>query len=186
MTLPTDPDARKDVPMFSGLMMYFPDALAAVAECSRIGHEQHNPGTPIFWDRSKSGDERDALLRHLLEAGTTDTDGVRHSAKVAWRALAALQKEIEDTTEPPRGGMQQFLSSPSPALPKEEEARPWVAVKRTWQGVPQVAVVREGEEDMYAPPDRTWTGSGSGLYQEFSFEAAVRVADTLNEAESGD
>ena len=33
--------------------------------------------------------------RLLIEAGTIDTDGVRHSAKVAWRALANLQKEIE-------------------------------------------------------------------------------------------
>jgi hypothetical protein len=28
--------------------------------------------------------------------GTIDNDGVRHSAKVAWRALANLQKEIEN------------------------------------------------------------------------------------------
>jgi hypothetical protein len=62
---------------------------------SRIGNEQHNPGAPLQWDRSKSGDELDALTRHLMEAGTIDTDGVRHSAKVAWRALANLQKEIE-------------------------------------------------------------------------------------------
>jgi hypothetical protein len=34
-------------------------------------------------------------MRHFLERGTIDTDGVRHSAKVAWRALAMLQKEIE-------------------------------------------------------------------------------------------
>ncbi|KAF1711076.1 hypothetical protein CSC70_03885 [Pseudoxanthomonas kalamensis DSM 18571] len=30
-----------------------------------------------------------------MQRGTVDTDGVRHSAKVAWRALALLQKEIE-------------------------------------------------------------------------------------------
>ena len=47
------------------------------------------------WDRSKSGDELDALARHLLEAGCRDTDGVLHSAKVAWRALANLEKELE-------------------------------------------------------------------------------------------
>ncbi|HEY7680676.1 MAG TPA: hypothetical protein VIC04_09190, partial [Terriglobia bacterium] len=40
-------------------------------------------------------DEADALLRHFIERGTLDTDGIRHSAKVAWRALALLQKEIE-------------------------------------------------------------------------------------------
>jgi len=34
-------------------------------------------------------------MRHFVERGTLDTDGVRHSAKVVWRALALLQKEIE-------------------------------------------------------------------------------------------
>lgn len=93
--LPTDAKARKSVPIYSGVLRYFPDALAAVAECSWRGNEQHNPGQPLHWDRAKSTDEHDALVRHLMEAGTVDTDGIRHSAKVAWRALAALQKEIE-------------------------------------------------------------------------------------------
>lgn len=93
--LPTDAKKRKEVPIYSGVLKYFPDAIAAVAELSRIGNEQHNPGQVMFWDRSKSKDEHDALVRHLLEAGTIDTDGVRHSTKVAWRALAALQKELE-------------------------------------------------------------------------------------------
>ena len=95
MTLPTDAAERKAVPIYSGVIKYFPDALAAVAELSRKGNDQHNPGKPLHWDRSKSGDELDALMRHLMEAGTVDSDGIRHSAKVAWRALANLQKEIE-------------------------------------------------------------------------------------------
>ncbi len=93
--LPVDVKARKAIPIYSGCIHYFPDALAAVAELSRIGNEQHNPGKPLHWDRSKSGDELDALTRHLVQAGTIDADGVRHSTKVAWRALANLQKEIE-------------------------------------------------------------------------------------------
>ena len=95
ISLPTDAAKRKGLPIFSGVLKYFPDALAAVAEVSRIGNEQHNPGEPLHWAREKSGDELDALARHLIEAGTLDTDGVRHSAKIAWRALANLQKEIE-------------------------------------------------------------------------------------------
>ncbi len=95
MTFPTDPKERKALPLVSGCLNYFPLALLAVAHCSRVGAEQHNPGKPLHWDRAKSGDELDALGRHLLEAGAVDTDGVRHSAKVAWRALANLQKEIE-------------------------------------------------------------------------------------------
>ena len=95
-TLTINKEARKLTPIFSGCLRYFPRALAAVAALSQIGNEQHNPGTTLHWDRSKSGDEWDALTRHLLEVGTYDTDGVRHSAKVAWRALAGLEKELED------------------------------------------------------------------------------------------
>lgn len=88
--------ARKDTPIFSGVLQYFPKALAEVARVSKIGNDQHNPGSPLHWDRSKSGDELDALTRHLVDAGTMDTDGTRHSAKVAWRALANLEKELEN------------------------------------------------------------------------------------------
>lgn len=89
-------EERKQRPVFSGVLQYFPDAILEVANTSWQGNEQHHPGTPLHWDRSKSTDELDALTRHLIQAGTIDTDGVRHSAKVAWRALANLQKEIEN------------------------------------------------------------------------------------------
>jgi hypothetical protein len=86
---------RKALPVASGFVDYFPDAMVAVAELSKVGNDQHNPGKPLHWDRSKSGDESDALMRHFIERGTVDTDGIRHTAKVAWRAMALLQKEIE-------------------------------------------------------------------------------------------
>lgn len=98
-TIPTDAKKRKALPVATGFVDYFPDAMAAVAELSHIGNEQHNPGKPLRWDRSKSGDESDALMRHFLQRGTLDTDGIRHSAKVAWRAMAQLQKEIEADEE---------------------------------------------------------------------------------------
>jgi hypothetical protein len=97
--LPSDPKARKGVPIYSGFLRYFPRAVAAVARLSQVGNDQHNPGKPLHWDRSKSGDEHDALMRHLMEAGTIDTDGVRHSTKAAWRAMAALEKELEAASE---------------------------------------------------------------------------------------
>lgn len=87
---------RKQRPVFTGVLKYFPDALMEVAFVSYMGNQQHHPDQPLHWDRNKSTDELDALMRHLLSAGTIDTDGVRHSAKVAWRALAHLQKEIEN------------------------------------------------------------------------------------------
>ena len=99
--LPENAEDRKCVPLATGLMDYFPDALVAVAGVSYVGNEQHHPETPVHWDRSKSGDEADALMRHFMERGRQDTDGCLHSAKVAWRALALLQKELEDLRERP-------------------------------------------------------------------------------------
>lgn len=98
--LPTDPKLRKEYPIFTGLLQYFPDACAEVAHVSYVGNQQHNPGQPLHWDRSKSMDQGDTQLRHMMEGGPgpagRDTDGARHSAKAAWRALAALQLEIEE------------------------------------------------------------------------------------------
>lgn len=94
--LPTDPKERKSYPVASGVLDYFPDALAVIANVSWVGNEQHNPGTPLHWDRSKSTDEADTLIRHFLQRGTLDSDGIRHTAKMAWRALALLQKELEN------------------------------------------------------------------------------------------
>lgn len=94
-TLPTSADERKRIPVTTGFLDYFPAAIAEVAKLSLAGNDQHNPGTPLHWDKSKSTDEADALLRHLMERGTFDTDGQRHSAKVAWRAMALLQRELE-------------------------------------------------------------------------------------------
>ena len=81
----------------TGVLDYFPDAIAAVAEVSRVGNEQHNPGEPMHWARGKSMDQADCIGRHLIDRGKLDSDGLRHSAKVAWRALALLQLEIEDS-----------------------------------------------------------------------------------------
>jgi len=87
---------RKEMPVYSGVIKYFPDAIKYVSRVSFIGNEQHNPGTPLHWDRSKSQDELDALARHLVDCGTLDDDGLYHDAKVAWRALANLQKLLEN------------------------------------------------------------------------------------------
>lgn len=99
--LPTDAKMRKDLPVAAGVLDYFPAALVEVAKVSLIGNVQHNgPNAPIRWARGKSMDQTDALLRHLIERGQVDTDGIRHSAKVAWRALALLQLELEAAGAP--------------------------------------------------------------------------------------
>ena len=85
--------------MYEGLLKYFPDALMEVSHVSYVGNEQHNPGSRLHWDRNKSTDHLDAMLRHAVDSGSLDDDGVRHSAKVAWRALANLQTEIERSNQ---------------------------------------------------------------------------------------
>lgn len=90
-----DASDRKDCPVARGVLDYFPDAIAEVARLSKKGNDQHNPGQPMHWAREKSTDHADCIVRHLMQRGTIDTDGMLHSAKVAWRALAMLQLEIE-------------------------------------------------------------------------------------------
>lgn len=98
MTLPTDKQARKRMPIATGALAYFPDAIAAVAHCSVIGNEQHAPGEPLHWVREKSMDHTDTIVRHLVDhmtADPIDADGVPHIVKVAWRALAEAQLFLE-------------------------------------------------------------------------------------------
>lgn len=93
---------RKQFPVTTGVLDYFPDAVSAVAEVSFLGNMKHNPGQPLHWARGKSMDHADCCARHLIERGGFDVlvvDGVeyriRHSAALAWRALALLQEELE-------------------------------------------------------------------------------------------
>lgn len=97
--IPAMAATRKAQPVTTGVLDYFPDAFLAVAHLSKVGNDQHNPGEPLHWARGKSNDHPDCLARHLLERGALDVDGVRHSAKVAWRALAILQLELEAAGE---------------------------------------------------------------------------------------
>ena len=82
-------------PIATGVLDYFPLAIEDIAWLSHIGSQQQNPGKPMFWDKTKSKDHPNSLMRHFLKRGELDTDGIRHSTKVAWRALALLQAELE-------------------------------------------------------------------------------------------
>lgn len=98
MSLPTDSKARKRIPIYSGVIRYFPRSLIALAQCSQAGNDQHNPGKPLHWDRTKSMDHLDCLMRHMVDdvLGTTlDTDDIIHKTKVAWRAMADLELALE-------------------------------------------------------------------------------------------
>lgn len=96
-------DKRKDYPIATGLVDYFPQALQAITAVSMEGARKHGTfnaaGYPT-WDRSKSADDADALARHFIDRGKFDIDGHRHSAKVAWRALAVLEKELDAAAIP--------------------------------------------------------------------------------------
>lgn len=107
MHLPTSTSERKNVPLVAGLLDYFPNALVAVAKLSKAGNDKHNPGEALHWARGKSTDHADCIVRHLIDRGTIDPeDGISHSAKVAWRALALLEEELERAgAKPGRGSV---------------------------------------------------------------------------------
>lgn len=97
----SEAEKRKGQPVTTGVLHYFPDAIKALAEVSKIGNDQHNPGQPLHWARGKSMDHLNCAGRHLIDhaANKFDTDGGRHLAKLAWRALAQLQLDIEAERE---------------------------------------------------------------------------------------
>lgn len=96
VSVPTEAKDRKAIPLASGVLDYFPLALIEVAKTSKAGNDQHNPGQPLHWAKHLSTDHADCILRHLMDRGTVDSDGILHTAKVAWRALALLQTELEN------------------------------------------------------------------------------------------
>jgi hypothetical protein len=95
--LTTDSAARKEIPIHSGLMNYFPHALAAVARVSKRGNDKHNPGEPLHWSREKSNDHLDCAARHLIDFETLDaeTQEYRDAAECVWRVLAKLEIQEE-------------------------------------------------------------------------------------------
>lgn len=95
VSLPEDDAERLQYPVFDGFMAYFPNAMAEVAKLSWVATQQHHPDEAMHWDRSKSLDHKNKIARHLIDAGKIDSRGQRHSAMVAWRAMALLQEELE-------------------------------------------------------------------------------------------
>jgi dATP/dGTP diphosphohydrolase len=132
--LPQDSEDRKNMPLVTGLLDYFPAALAEVAKLSKAGNDKHNPGEPLHWARGKSMDHADCIARHLADRGAFDPkDGTRHSASLAWRALALLQEELEAEGAPlPRGARvaepSKVSGDPRGALPGKGR---WVTPVRT-------------------------------------------------------
>jgi hypothetical protein len=86
---------RKEYPITTGVLDYFPDAIAMVAHVSYLGNQKHNPGQPLHWARGKSSDHVDCISRHLIERDTIDVANVHHMANEVWRSLAELQEFLE-------------------------------------------------------------------------------------------
>ena len=95
VTLPEDQDERNQMCLFDGFIAYFPNAMAEVAKLSYASTQQHHPDQPMHWDRGKSLDHLNKIGRHMIDAGKLDDKGQRHSAALAWRAMAHLQEELE-------------------------------------------------------------------------------------------
>lgn len=104
-TITSDSTVRKGIPLCSGVLDYFPAALAEVAKLSKCGNDKHNPSEALHWARNKSTDHADCLARHLIDRGIIDPDtNLSHTVEVAWRALALLQEELEAAGAPTARG----------------------------------------------------------------------------------
>lgn len=111
-TLPTDSKERKDYPMLSGCLKYFPAALAGVAYISKLGNDKHNPGEPLHHARGKSTDQGDCIIRHLTDTedllaalsrgdiNVTKEMIINEANQLAWRALAYSQELHEKFGSP--------------------------------------------------------------------------------------
>lgn len=185
MSLPTNAATRKAIPIFSGLVKYFPHAIAAVAQLSRVGNDQHNPGLPLQWAKEKSSDEMDALLRHATDAAIEEThrdpDGVLAAVKLAWRALANLERmhdrgldifaETEDYAEAAASDLTlDELRSYQRTLPTTAEA--WT--RPVAETMPYIAELNRG----YGEPNRS--GLDVATPQEWdAVSDSIRAKDAL-------
>jgi hypothetical protein len=106
LTLPVDSSERKQYPLLSGCLKYFPAALAGIAKISKVGNDKHNPGLPLHHARGLSMDHGDCVVRHLLDTedllaalARANGDNVPalqaqilvEASQMAWRALAYSQ-----------------------------------------------------------------------------------------------
>ena len=94
-SLPSDSAERKALPVTEGVLHYFPRAIAYVSRVSKVGNDKHNPGEALHWSKSKSYDHLSCVGRHLIDAGKRGDAGLRETGYLAWRALAALEVELE-------------------------------------------------------------------------------------------
>lgn len=103
--LPEDSAERKAFSIYGGVLRYFPAALREVAKVSAFGANKHSGGR-LVWTRQEIRAEEEvaghlrSLVNHVLEfdagSGRDYESGLLALTHAAWRALAALQVELED------------------------------------------------------------------------------------------
>lgn len=112
LTLPTDSATRKDYPILSGFLNYFPAAIAGAANISKLGNDKHNPEQPLHHARGKSMDHSDCVVRHLMDtenlvaaynlenSTVKESDILLEANQLVWRALAYSQQLHENFGAP--------------------------------------------------------------------------------------
>lgn len=112
MTLPLDSKERKNYPMLTGCLNYFPAALAGISNISQKGNDKHNPDQPLHHARNKSLDHGNCILRHLTDTedllaafrrGNADVTSemiLTEANQLAWRVLAYSQQIHEQFGAP--------------------------------------------------------------------------------------
>lgn len=116
LTLPIDSAVRKSFPILSGVLKYFPAAIAGVANTSKIGNDKHNPGQELHHARGKSTDHGDCIVRHLmdvedliaakdrgvvgLQMTSYEEQILLEASSLVWRALAYSQQLHEQYGAP--------------------------------------------------------------------------------------
>lgn len=145
-----DSAGRKKVPMFSGVMAYFPDAIAALAEHSFKGNEKHNPGEPLHHARGKSMDHTDCIMRHLANYNGMDGDALEAVA-LFWRAGALCQEVLERKygLTLPEGvvDLRAFTETNSLVGPNGEQAPAEAPKNKSAPLVETLITPRHGDED---------------------------------------
>jgi hypothetical protein len=172
-------EVRKAQPVASGVVKYFPDALRVVAHTSKVGNDQHNPGKPMHWAKEKSSDEADALLRHLsdhLAGETRDDDGLLHLGKVAWRALALLQRFLDANPLAKYPGEITLTETPKPKryddMSSNEKAA--YALAKSREKYPDSVVVQDDTATPTLYRVRGGTLVGWNIYIEFDLDQWLR------------
>lgn len=90
-------------PVYNGFFLYFPRAIAAVANVSKFGSEKYNvPFADQNWRKVESARFRDAEGRHLLAGAAgelyAEDSKLLHAAHKAWNAMQELETLLTNGT----------------------------------------------------------------------------------------